>query len=247
MIFDYTDVSQTYDKYRSYKDSEIKRIVDFAEINEATRILDLGCGTGNVASQLTKLTKAKIIGIDKSIPMLKIAREKSLEVLGADMDNNQLPFRDQSFDIVMGTYVIHQINNLGFLFSECYRILRNGTLILLTSSHEQIERQHPVIKLFFPSFISIDKSRFPDIQKIDNLLSSAGFINIEHKELHVEDIPVDQDYLQKVKGKYVSTYHLLPPREFERGVKKLEMYIKNMSEHESREWRGTLVYGRKIT
>lgn len=246
MTFDYSDISETYDRYRSYNDSEIKRIIEFAEINEGMRILEIGCGTGNVASQLVKLVNVDIVGIDKSTAMLQVARDKSIETLCANIDNNPIPFRSKSFDIVMGTYVIHQINNLGFLFSECYRVLRNGTLILLTSSYEQIERQHPVVKHFFPSSIDIDKRRFPGIHKIDNLLSSAGFTNLEHKELHIEDIPIDHNYLQKVKGKYVSTYHLLPQKEFERGVEKLEAFIRGLTQPEFREWRGTLIRVSKV-
>ena len=118
MTFDYSDVSKTYDRYRSYNDSEIKEIIEFAQINDGMRILDIGCGTGNAAFQLAKLVKVDIVGIDKSMPMLTVARAKSLEALCADMDSNPLPFGSKSFDIVMGTYVIHQINNLDFLFSE---------------------------------------------------------------------------------------------------------------------------------
>ncbi|MBA7651426.1 hypothetical protein ES703_59245 [subsurface metagenome] len=124
--------------------------------------------------------------------------------------------------------------------------MRNGTLILLTSSHEQIEHQHTVIRQFFPSSIDIDKGRFPDIRKVNDLLSFVGFRNIGYKEIHVEDIPIDHDYLHKVKGKYVSTYHLLPQKEFELGVEKLEAFVRDLTQPEFREWRGTLIRASKV-
>lgn len=245
MNVDYSTISKIYDKYRSYSRHIIDKIIELGEIKEGTKILDLGCGTGNVSSQLLDVVKERIIGIDLSIPMLEAARGKSLEVLCADVDNLRLPFSDGLFDVIIGAYVVHQVKNLGLLLSDCHRVLRAGTLVLLTSSHKQIERQHPVIKQFFPSFVNIDKARFPDIPRIDCLLISAGFTNIEHREVIMENLVMDEEYLQKVKNKYVSTYYLIPQSEFETGVKGLEAFIKSKSQPELREWRGTLIRGRK--
>lgn len=245
MNVDYTDISKTYDNYRKYPKNLIEKIAWFGQITKGMRILDLGCGTGNVAVQLLELLDVDIVCTDVSVPMLKIAKGKSLQVICADANNHPLPFQNSSFDAVIAAYIIHQINNLPSLFSECYRILRDGVLVLLTSSHKQIEKQHPVIKCFFPSCVDIDKGRFPDIHKIDYLLHSAGFRDIKHKEVRVENIPIDYEYLQKIKGKYVSTYYLLPQREFEFGIAKLEEFIKSRSQPEFREWRATLIFGRK--
>jgi ubiquinone/menaquinone biosynthesis C-methylase UbiE len=179
--------------------------------------------------------------------MLKVAKDKSLEVICTDIDNQQLPFRDGSFDTVIVAYVIHQVKNLQFLLSECYRVLRDGVLVLLTSSHEQIENQHPVIKDFFPSYIDVDKGRFPDIHHIDYLLNSLGLQDIKHEEITLENIPIDYEYLQKVKNKYVSTYYLIPKSEFENGVKRLEAFIANSKQPQFKDWHGMLVCGQKTT
>jgi ubiquinone/menaquinone biosynthesis C-methylase UbiE len=245
MEVNYTDISKTYDDYRAYPESLIKKIMALGRISTGKKVLDLGCGTGNIASQLQKAVKADVIGVDASFAMLKVAKGKSLEVICADIDNASLPFRDGSFDTVMVAYVIHQIKNLEFLLSECYRVLSNGILVLLTSSHKQIENQHPVIKDFFPSFIDIDKGRFPDIHQIDYLLNSLGLKDIKHQEMIIENIPIDYEYLQKVKSRYVSTYHLIPQSEFETGVNKLEAFILNKKQPEFRNWHGTIIRGLK--
>jgi len=185
MEVNYTDISKTYDDYRSYPESLIKKIIALGSISQGKKVLDLGCGTGNMASQLRRVIKADVIGVDASFDMLKVAKGKSLEVICADIDNQRLPFRDGSFDTVIVAYVIHQIKNLAFLLSECYRVLRDGVLVLLTSSHKQIENQHPVIKVFFPSYIDIDKGRFPDIHRVDYLLGSLGLKDIKHEEMSV--------------------------------------------------------------
>jgi ubiquinone/menaquinone biosynthesis C-methylase UbiE len=241
----YTDISKTYDNYRSYPDGLIKTMIELGRISQGKKVLDLGCGTGNIAWQIKNIINADLIGVDVSLAMLKVAKDKSLEVICTDIDNQQLPFCDGSFDAVIGAYVIHQIKNLNFILSECYRVLRDGVLVLLTSSHKQIEDQHPIIKDFFPSYVDIDKDRFPDIDHIDYLLESLAFKDIQHEEVTVANIPIDHEYLQKVKNKYVSTYHLMPESEFENGIAKLEAYIMNSNQPEFRDWQGTIVCGLK--
>lgn len=241
----YAGISKIYDSYRSYPDGLIKKIIELGCINRGKKILDLGCGTGNIAYQIKTTIEADLIGVDVSLAMLTVAKNKSLEVLCTNINNQRLPFRDSSFDSIVAAYVIHQIKNLNFLLSECYRVLRDGVLVLLTSSHKQIEDQHPIIKDFFPSYISIDKSRFPDIHKIDDALGYSGFKDIKHEEVTVANIAIDNEYLQKVKNKYVSTYHLIPKDEFENGVAKLEAFIKSNGQPEFRDWHGTMVRGLK--
>jgi len=241
----YADISKTYDSYRSYLDGLIKKIIELGRISQGKKVLDLGCGTGNIAWQIKNKINADLIGVDVSLAMLKVAKDKSLEVICTDIDNQQLPFRDSSFDTVIAAYVIHQIKNLNFILSECYRVLRGSVLILLTSSRRQIEEQHPIIKAFFPSYVDIDKGRFPDIDQIDYLLESLAFKDIKHEEVTVENIPIDYEYLQKVKNKYVSTYQLMPEGEFENGIAKLEAFIMNSNWPEFRDWHGTIIYGFK--
>jgi ubiquinone/menaquinone biosynthesis C-methylase UbiE len=219
--------------------------IDYAGIRAGMFVLDLGCGTGNISKQLQRHIKLDIVGVDKSLSMLRIATDKSLDVLRADVDTCCLPFRDNTFDVIIAAYVIHQISNIPAVFSECYRVLNNGRLLIMTSSHRQIENQHPVLKEFFPSVIDIDKTRFPDIAEVDRLLYDVGFSDIEHDEINVESIPLDDKYLQKVKGKFVSTYHLIPQEEFETGVKLLDDYIKNNRKPEYKEWQGTLIRAEK--
>ncbi|MGB8707373.1 MAG: hypothetical protein WCD72_05415, partial [Dehalococcoidia bacterium] len=68
---------------------------------------------------------------------------------------------------------------------------------------------------------------------------------IKHQEVTVANIPIDHEYLQKVKNKYVSTYQLMPEGEFENGITKLEAFIMNGNQPEFRDWHGTIICGLK--
>lgn len=241
MGLDYTDISKTYDDYRSFPDVLLERVADLGRIAAGTKVLELGCGTANAASALRRHLGANAIGMDSSQAMLKIAAAKGVPVIRADADGRGLPFQSSCFEAAIGIYVIHHISDLKGLFSECRRILHRGTLVLLTSSHSQIEDQHPAIKQFFPSFISVDIERFPDIPEVDTALRCAGFKTIDHLEVAVQQSPLDEAFLEKVKNKYISTYELIPDDEFCAGVHALEEYVKGLSEPESRRWRATLI------
>lgn len=245
MKVDYNIISETYDNHRSYGKSEIMQLIDFGKIEKGSKILDLGCGTANLSTQLLECIPVDMIGIDKSLQMLEKASKKSLQVVCGDADHFILPFKDNSFDIVIGAFVMHHITNRMALIRECFRILNNGALILITSSHDQIENLHPVIKDFFPTLVELDKKRFPELTELDYSFQSAGFKSIKHEELIISRIPIDMSYLDKVKNKFVSTFHLLSEDEFETGVERLEAFIKNNTEPVYREWRGTMIYGRK--
>jgi SAM-dependent methyltransferase len=245
MKIDYNIISETYDNHRSYGHSEILQLINFGEIKTRTKILDLGCGTGNLSARLLEYVPVDVIGMDKSLEMLIKAKKKLLQVLCGDADHSILPFKDHSFDLVIGAFVIHHIKNRMDLIRDCYRILNDGALIIITSSHRQIENLHPVLNDYFPSLIEIDKRRFPKLTELDNSFQNAGFKRIKHGELIINRIPIDMDYLDKVKSKYVSTFHLLSNDEFKAGVKKLETFIKSNKVTAYREWRGTMIYGRK--
>jgi len=245
MRIDYDTISKTYDNHRSWGHAEIMQLIRFAKIEPGMKILDLGCGTGNLSAQLLECVPVNAIGIDKSPQMLNKASKKALQVLCADADHNLLPLKERSFDLVIGAYVIHHIKNSNALIRECYRVLNNGALILITSSHGQIENLHPALKDFFPSLVELDKGRFPEVTELDDFFQSAGFRNIRHHELTISRIPIDMGYLEKVKNKFVSTFHLLSDEEFKAGVEKLEVFIKNNAEPVYREWQGTMICGRK--
>jgi SAM-dependent methyltransferase len=245
MGIDYTGLSITYDDYRSFSEELLKRIVELGRLRTGARVLDIGCGTGAAAARMREATGAAVFGLDKSLGMLLKARGRGVPVLCADADGRALPLRDSSFDLVIAIYVIHHMRHLKLLFGECRRVLVKGPLLLLTASHDQIEHQHPTVKRFFPSFVSIDVGRFPDLPVVDGALREAGFDRIEHVEIRRDRIPLDKAHLEKVKNKYISTYELIPEEEFRSGVRKLEAYIRGLRAPEFRQWRATLIVADK--
>lgn len=104
------------------------------EVSEDSRILDLGCGNGKVLSSL--IGKAvSITGIDfsrKAIELCRRLMEKE-DVNLAVADARSLPFRGESFDVVIAHHLLEHLplNGRRKAVSEIRRILKpNGVVIV---------------------------------------------------------------------------------------------------------------------
>ncbi|MDP2939196.1 MAG: methyltransferase domain-containing protein [Candidatus Omnitrophota bacterium] len=86
-------------------------------------ILDIGTGTGFFMQKLSKhFHNSQIVGFDFAFGMTKLAREKKLDVLQADAEF--LPFKDESFDLIVSNLVFHWVYNLDNALNEVCRVLK---------------------------------------------------------------------------------------------------------------------------
>ena len=97
--------------------------------------LEIGAGTGyfslNLASQglIRNLTATDISpGMLKSLK--STAKDLGIKVRTVVTDAENLPFPDESFDVVLGHAVLHHIPDLDKAFSEFFRVLKPGGMIV---------------------------------------------------------------------------------------------------------------------
>jgi SAM-dependent methyltransferase len=101
----------------------VDALLDAAGVGTGTRMLDICCGPGVVASRATK-RGAVPRGLDFSPAMLAIA---SAHGITADQgDAEALPHRDASFDAVVSNFGIHHVPRPVLALRETYRVLCNG-------------------------------------------------------------------------------------------------------------------------
>lgn len=119
-------------------------------------VVDLGCGTGFFTNILAGKYN-RVLGVDLSKKMLAFAESKSthqIEWIEADAFN--LPFEDESVDLVYSNLMIQWCEPLGTLLDEITRVLKpgglfifstlvDGTLHELKSSWKQVDDEHHVI------------------------------------------------------------------------------------------------------
>ncbi|MFQ5848304.1 MAG: class I SAM-dependent methyltransferase, partial [Candidatus Methylomirabilales bacterium] len=94
----------------------------------AARVLDLGCGAGDVGSLLSR-SGFRVIGLDLAGSALRFARERhpTLEVVQADL-STRLPFRSGTFDAVVTCLALHYFswNTTVAILREVYRLISEG-------------------------------------------------------------------------------------------------------------------------
>ncbi len=110
-----------------------------ARLTPTSRVLDLGCGRGGIAERL--YTRAWWTGID---PDWQSVQEHRVAILPRGQANaNWLPFEDQSFDLVVASWVLEHLAAPQAAFREISRVLRSeGRFIFLTPN-----ARHPIPRL----------------------------------------------------------------------------------------------------
>lgn len=100
---------------------------------EKGRILDAGCGGGEMAYQLAQvLPKAEVVGLDLPGPLLEIAEEAAEAVPNLKIkkgDVQKMPFEDNWFDVVVSMNVFHAVDDPVAMLNEIERVLKPGGVL----------------------------------------------------------------------------------------------------------------------
>lgn len=108
---------------RTHRDTQIAAI--FAAIDKDSRILDFGCGTGNLTEYLNDLG-IQAVGVDIAFDLLALHKGNSALL---QYDGNSMPFRNDSFDGATSYVVLNHILSERHLLEalcELRRVLKPG-------------------------------------------------------------------------------------------------------------------------
>ena len=117
-----------------------ERLTRFAKPLESlvpppAHVLDLGCGTGNLARRLAA-AGYQVVGAEASAAMLEVARQSSdasnVEWMLLDGDWRTLPCGTASYDAVVASSMLEYVGHPASIVSECARVLRPHGVFLCT-------------------------------------------------------------------------------------------------------------------
>jgi hypothetical protein len=78
------------------------------------------------------------------------------------------------------------------------------------------------LNAFFPSVAEIDRRRFPPPETLAAELEAAGFARPRLVPLHQEVAVEREEALRRIRGRHISTFHLLDAAEYEAGLERAE-------------------------
>lgn len=176
------------------------RLVDAALARRPVRILDLACGTGDLALAFRRRASTPlVIGADFCGPMLAVAREKSRRcvppVAWTAADALALPFADGAFDLVAVAFGIRNFSDLDAGLAEIRRVAAPGGTFLALEFSEALAS--PFDRFYRPYFRYVlprlgrwisgsdayahlvhSVERFPPPAEVAARLRAAGFARV---------------------------------------------------------------------
>src|SRR5690625_2327950 len=192
----------SFKRHVSWRKDVMKRM----NVQQDSNVLDVCTGTGDWALSLANEvgTNGKVIGLDFSKNMLKVAQEKKeqsqLEQLefihGNAMD---LPFPDNTFDYVTIGFGLRNVPNYETVLKEMYRVVKPGGKVVCLETSQPTLIGYRQLYYFYFRFImplfgklfakSYDEyawlhesaKNFPNKQELKKMFLSTGFSNVEMK------------------------------------------------------------------
>jgi demethylmenaquinone methyltransferase/2-methoxy-6-polyprenyl-1,4-benzoquinol methylase len=165
------------------------------------RLLDVGCGTGDLSIELFDKTSAQVTGIDFCGPMLKLAKTKAPELQFIEGDALRLPFAEASFDGLTIGFALRNLADVDRGLRELLRVLKpNGYVAILEFSHPANPVFASLVRFynwrFLPwiggivsgsrsayEYLPDTISKFPNQEKLASMMRAAGFADVRFENL----------------------------------------------------------------
>lgn len=149
------------------------------------RVLEVGCGWGELAEWVARDTGAEVVATDLSPRMVDLARERGVHALVADVQ--ALPFADAEFDLAIAAWMLYHVPDLARGLDEIARVLEpGGTLVVATNSRHHLDELRELVGSGpSPSTFTRENGeellgrRFDGVRRID----IDGLLTFETREL----------------------------------------------------------------
>lgn len=217
---DFGALASDYDRLRPVDDNwrEVLELLVAEGELAGRRILDVGCGTGQLVAALAG--RARAWGVDPSEAMLEQARAAAPGAAFKRARAESLPFKDAWFERVVFRLVLHLVDRRRAL-AEAHRVLvPGGRVALATFAPEHFDGYW--LTRYFPAVLEIDRSRFPAARELEGDLAAAGFARTRTTRLRQRATLSGPDALERIRGRYISTLRLLDTDEFTAGLERAE-------------------------
>lgn len=188
-------------RWRRLVSRELKEILADPE----ALVLDVACGTGDLAVELRRSGNARVIGTDFCRPMLEVAAEKNekngLSIPYLEADGMNLSFADETFDAITIAFGLRNFSNWETGLREFRRLLKpGGRLAVLEFSAPVVPGFRQAFGFYFSNilpriggavsgsrgayeYLPNSVSRFPDQKNLARMLEEVGFDGVRYRNL----------------------------------------------------------------
>jgi ubiquinone/menaquinone biosynthesis C-methylase UbiE len=139
------------------------------------RILDVGCGEGELAERLQRELGAEVLAVDQSERMVEITRARGVDARVGNVERLDLP--DGSFDCVVAAWMLFHVANLERALGEIARVLvPGGRLVAVTNGSDHLAELFELVggRAWTSNFSADDAER----------ILSRHFARVERRDAH---------------------------------------------------------------
>ncbi|MBU1017692.1 class I SAM-dependent methyltransferase [Patescibacteria group bacterium] len=131
----YARYAAVYDQSEKYWNSfEKNNLEPYVQSAKGKKTLDAGAGTGRLSVRLTE-AGAEVTALDLSPEMLTILKSKNRKIETVEGDLEDMPFEDESFDMVFSSLAMVHLKKIEPFLDECYRVLKDDGKLVLVNIH----------------------------------------------------------------------------------------------------------------
>ncbi len=218
-MVDYDRVALEYARHRLVHPEALRSLLSTGGVRSSSKVLEVGCGTGNYVIALETRTDCSCWGADPSEEMLSRARARSAKGTFQLGKAEKLDFPRDFFDLVFSVDVVHHMRDHAAYFREAYRVLRSGGKVCTVTDSQWIIRHRQPLAIYFPETVEVELARYPRIAQLREVMEGVEFGKIT--ETNVE-FPYELTDIQAYLDKAFSSLHLIPEEGFRRGIEGME-------------------------
>jgi SAM-dependent methyltransferase len=220
VTIDYDQIAAAYARHRQVHPGVFRSLAEV--VQPSSRVLEVGCGTGNYILALQAHCGCTCWGIDPSREMLDIARNRAENVHFQQERAEAVGMPPTSLDLVFSVDVIHHITDRPVYYREAYRLLApQGRICTVTDSAWIIRHRQP-LSTYFPETVEYELARYPRIDSLREMMIDAGFDEIDESTVESSYMLTD---IQIYRDKAFSALHLISERAFARGIARMEQEL----------------------
>jgi len=180
LIDEYSRMARVYDVQAAPHHAPlVRRVLELAELEPGMAVIDVGCGTGNLAFEAVERVgpHGLVTGIDAAHEAILVATEKAQHrhldrVRFEAMDARHLRYEDEAFDAVLSCLGIPTVGRAE-CFAEVRRVLRPGGRFVFC---EWSGIGNPITKAYFDTVAKYRGAR-PPVPEVARLLEARRVIN----------------------------------------------------------------------